>query len=46
MDLERPAAEDLCRELNLCDEIRFVGKQEQMEDILSNRRSVFITIGI
>jgi len=32
---ERPAAEDLCRELNLCDEIRFVGKQEQMEDILA-----------
>jgi len=32
---ERPAAENLCRELNLCDEIRFVGKQEQMEDILA-----------
>lgn len=32
---ERPPAEDLCRELNLCDEIRFVGKQEQMEDILA-----------
>jgi len=32
---ERPAAEDLCRELNLCDDIRFVGKQEQMEDILA-----------
>ena len=32
---ERPAAEDLCRELNLCDEIKFVGKQEQMEDILA-----------
>jgi N-acetyl-alpha-D-glucosaminyl L-malate synthase BshA len=32
---ERPAAEDLCRELKLCDEIRFVGKQEQMEDILA-----------
>jgi N-acetyl-alpha-D-glucosaminyl L-malate synthase BshA len=32
---ERPAAEDLCRELNLCDEVRFVGKQEQMEDILA-----------
>jgi L-malate glycosyltransferase len=32
---ERPAAEDLCRELNLCDHIRFVGKQEQMEDILA-----------
>lgn len=32
---ERPAAESLCRELNLCDEIRFVGRQEQMEDILA-----------
>jgi N-acetyl-alpha-D-glucosaminyl L-malate synthase BshA len=32
---ERPGAEDLCRELNLCDEISFVGKQEQMEDILA-----------
>ena len=32
---ERPAAEDLCRELNLFDEVRFVGKQEQMEDILA-----------
>lgn len=32
---ERPAAEELCRELHLCDEIRFVGKQEQMEEIMS-----------
>ncbi len=32
---ERPMAEDMCRELNLCDDIRFVGKQEQMEDILA-----------
>lgn len=32
---ERPAAEDLCRELNICDEVHFVGKQEQMEDILA-----------
>jgi N-acetyl-alpha-D-glucosaminyl L-malate synthase BshA len=32
---ERPAAEELSRELNLCDEVRFVGKQEQMEDILA-----------
>ncbi len=31
---ERPVAESLCRELKLCDDIRFVGKQEQMEDIL------------
>lgn len=32
---ERPAAEELCRELNLCDDMRFVGKQEQMEEILA-----------
>ncbi|HUR10618.1 MAG TPA: N-acetyl-alpha-D-glucosaminyl L-malate synthase BshA [Flavitalea sp.] len=32
---ERPAAEALGRELGLCDEMRFVGKQEQMEDILA-----------
>jgi len=32
---DRPAAEDLCRELNLCDDIRFVGKQEQMEEIIA-----------
>ena len=32
---DRPAAEDLCRELGICDEVRFVGKQEQMEDILA-----------
>jgi L-malate glycosyltransferase len=32
---ERPAAESLCRELNLCDHMRFVGKQEQMEEILA-----------
>jgi len=32
---ERPAAEDQCRELNICDDVRFVGKQEQMEDILA-----------
>jgi L-malate glycosyltransferase len=31
---DRPAAEDLCRDLNLCDDIRFVGKQEQMEEII------------
>lgn len=31
---ERHSAEELCRSLNLCDEIRFVGKQHQMEDIL------------
>jgi N-acetyl-alpha-D-glucosaminyl L-malate synthase BshA len=31
---ERHTAEELSRELNLCDEIRFVGKQEQMEEIM------------
>ncbi len=32
---ERSTAEDLARELGVGDEIRFVGKQEQMEDILA-----------
>ncbi len=32
---ERQTAENLARELGICDEIRFVGKQEQMEDILA-----------
>lgn len=32
---ERPVAESLCREMSLFDDIRFVGKQEQMEDILA-----------
>ena len=32
---ERSTAEDLAKELNVFDEIRFVGKQEQMEDILA-----------
>jgi N-acetyl-alpha-D-glucosaminyl L-malate synthase BshA len=32
---DRPAAENLCRELCIYDQIRFVGKQEQMEDILA-----------
>ncbi len=32
---ERSTAEDLARELGVFDEIRFVGKQEQMEDILA-----------
>ncbi|HRA11036.1 MAG TPA: glycosyltransferase, partial [Chitinophagaceae bacterium] len=31
---ERSTAEDLARELGVCDEIQFVGKQEQMEDIM------------
>ncbi len=32
---ERSTAEDLARELGIFEEIRFVGKQEQMEDILA-----------
>lgn len=32
---ERPSAESLSRELQICDDIRFVGKQEQMEEILA-----------
>lgn len=32
---ERSTAEDLARELGVTDEVRFVGKQEQMEDILA-----------
>ncbi len=32
---ERPAMEDLARELGIDDDIRFLGKQEQMEDILA-----------
>ena len=32
---ERATAEELSRKLNICDDIRFVGKQEQMEDILA-----------
>ncbi len=32
---ERATAEELSRELGICDDVRFVGKQEQMEDILA-----------
>lgn len=32
---ERATAESLCRQLKICDDVRFVGKQEQMEDILA-----------
>lgn len=32
---ERPTAESLSRDLNIGDDIRFVGKQEQMEEILA-----------
>lgn len=38
---ERPMAEDLVRHLNLVDDVRFVGKQEQMEDIM-NVSDVFL----
>lgn len=32
---ERPNAERLSRELGICDDMRFVGKQEQIEEILA-----------
>ncbi|MFM2387442.1 MAG: N-acetyl-alpha-D-glucosaminyl L-malate synthase BshA [Bacteroidota bacterium] len=32
---ERPMAEQLCRDLGACDDIRFLGKQDKMEEILS-----------
>ena len=32
---ERATAESLCRELNICDQVVFVGKQEQIEDVLA-----------
>lgn len=32
---ERQSAEELCRNLKVCNDIRFLGKQEQMEEILS-----------
>lgn len=32
---ERPAIEKLCRELKHCDDIRFLGKQEAIEEVLS-----------
>ncbi|MGZ8524845.1 MAG: N-acetyl-alpha-D-glucosaminyl L-malate synthase BshA [Chitinophagaceae bacterium] len=32
---ERQMAEELSRTLNVCDDVRFVGKQEQIEDILA-----------
>lgn len=32
---ERPLAESLCRDLGICDDTRFVGKQEQIEEILA-----------
>ena len=32
---ERQTAEEICRCLNICNDIRFLGKQEQMDEILS-----------
>jgi N-acetyl-alpha-D-glucosaminyl L-malate synthase BshA len=32
---ERPNAEELCRHLGVCNDIRFLGKQEQVDEILS-----------
>ena len=32
---ERSSAESLCRDIGICDDVRFVGKQEQMEEILA-----------
>src|SRR5690606_21642329 len=32
---ERQNAEDVCRNLSICGDIRFLGKQEQMDEILS-----------
>ncbi|MEZ5047234.1 MAG: N-acetyl-alpha-D-glucosaminyl L-malate synthase BshA [Chitinophagaceae bacterium] len=32
---ERPQMEQLCRDLGTCDDIRFLGKQEKLEEILS-----------
>lgn len=32
---ERQSAEELCRSLSICNDIRFLGKQEQMDEILS-----------
>lgn len=32
---DRPGAEELSRELNICDDVRFLGKQQEMEEILA-----------
>lgn len=32
---DRPRAEQKCRELGICDYVRFLGKQEQVEEVLS-----------
>jgi N-acetyl-alpha-D-glucosaminyl L-malate synthase BshA len=32
---DRPEAEEHCRKLNICDDVRFLGKQHEMEEILA-----------
>lgn len=32
---DRQKAEQICRELGICDQVRFLGKQEQVEEVLS-----------
>jgi L-malate glycosyltransferase len=32
---ERPMAEELCRELGICDDVRYLGKQDKLEELLS-----------
>jgi N-acetyl-alpha-D-glucosaminyl L-malate synthase BshA len=32
---ERPALEAMCRDMGLCDEVRFLGKQEAVEELLA-----------
>lgn len=32
---ERPMAENLCRELHICDDVRYLGKQDKLEELLS-----------
>lgn len=32
---ERPKAENKCRELGMCEDVRFLGKQDQVEEVLS-----------
>lgn len=32
---DRPMVESMCREMGICNDIRFVGKQEQLEDVMA-----------
>ncbi|WP_343700985.1 N-acetyl-alpha-D-glucosaminyl L-malate synthase BshA [Chitinophaga sp.] len=32
---DRPTIECMCRDLGICEDVRFVGKQEQLEDVMS-----------